>query len=84
MAINLFFAGGLKDPLEDLMKAISFLPRRMHIHTGSFPQVRPEGPGRRGEKWRGSGLGTQDSWVQRLAAFESAASRRGCRVGHGA
>ena len=30
----------LKFPLEDLMKAVSFLPRKMHIYTGYFPRGR--------------------------------------------
>lgn len=39
------FFGGLKDPLEDLMKAISLVPRIMHIQAGPAPQGMPESLG---------------------------------------
>lgn len=38
-------SGGTHNPHEDLMKAISLLSRKGHIHTGFFPHVTSEGLG---------------------------------------
>lgn len=43
------FSGGFKDPLEDLMKALSLVPRIMHIQTGFVPQGMSESLGGGGE-----------------------------------
>ena len=55
----LIFLGGLTDPLEDLMKALSLLPRKGHTYTGLFPDITSEGLGTRGEA---QGPRVKNSW----------------------
>lgn len=50
VAIDLL--GVLMDPREDLMKALSLLPRKVHIHIGLFPHITSEGFGNLGEAHR--------------------------------